>query len=327
MATVFGTEAIRHASQYWLERIPYTTTIGSLAPGATEPVFAVRGWNPGADPARMMARLDGIGLAPVPNVQVLVRADHDQQQYDAPTFPGNLDLLPVDGTAFTNLSLAVINRGTTTVTNLVLRYSITLWRDPIAAKLLYGQAPSAADTALLKAGFNLTPSQFVARGHVPLDIDSLIQTSYQNRILGVVTPYALQTTVSSTAVTTLPPVLAQPGQVLILRQVAMAARYEDGVTLTIDRDTDTDEVVLPALPGDLDHPIPLFLPATEQLAFHVSATTTPSAAVPLQFQVWRVSLSDILKIRMGLVTQTDLAASEGQSAAAQVISRVAAGVL
>jgi len=327
MATTFGSESIRNASAYWLERVPYTTTVTSLAPGATEPIFAVRGWNPAADPARMMVRLDGIGMAPVPGVQVLIRADHDQQQYDGSTFGSNLDLMPVDGTAFSNLSLSLINRGTTTVTNLVLRYLITVWRDPIAAKLLYGQAPSAADTALLKAAFNLTPAQFIARGHVPLDVDALIQTSYQNRILGVVTPYALQTSVSSTAVTTLPPVLAQPGQVLILRQVAMAARYEDGVTLTIDRDTDTDEVIIPAVPGDLDHPIPLFLPANEQLAFHVSATTTPAAAVPIVFQVWRVALSDILRIRLGLITQTELAASEGQSAAAQVVSRVNAGVL
>ena len=327
MATSLGTQTVRNAAPYWLEQIPYTTTIGSLAAGASESVFTLQGWNNPADPGRMLVRLDHVALAPVPGIQVLIRADTEQEQYDAPTFPDGLAPCPVQATAFKNLSLTVINRGTTTVSNLVVRYQITIWRDPIAAKLLYGQSLTAADASLLKTAFKLTPQQFLGRGHVPLDIEDIIRTSYQNRVVRAVTPYALTTTVSSSAPTTLPPVIARPQQLLVLRHVAMDARYGDGVTLTVDRDTDTSEVVIPALPTDSARPVALFLPALSQLAFSLSATTTPATGIPVRLTVWRVALSDILTMRMGLVTQADLAATEGEAAAFQVASRTAAGVL
>lgn len=326
MATVFGTGTIQHARPYWLERVPYTTVITSIAAGATEPLFAVRGWNNASNPAATMVRLEGIAVPPIPHLQVVVRSDQEQVQFDAVAMPDNLELFPVGATAFRSISASLVNRGSSTITTVPVRYQMAIWQTPIAAKLMFGQQVTNANLETLKS-FKASPSQFARRGHIPQRLDAIIANSYENRILAAVEPYALATTLSASAPVTIPPVLAQPEQALILRRIGVAARFEDRVTVSVDRDTDTAEVDVQPLPGDLDHPVEVFLPATQQLAFSVSCTHTPDGAVPIRLEVWRVALSDLLDVRMGLTTEAELAATDGPATAEQVFSRVSAGVL
>lgn len=329
MASNFGQDTIKKAASYWLEHIPYTAVIKNLAAGGSESLFAVRNWNPPADSAGIYVELSAIGVSPWPGAQLVIRADRTQLRYDLATWPDNLVRVPIGAGAFDQLSVSINNPTGTAIPALYVSYVVTVWRDPLAQKLLYGKRLTARDQAILKmVGKNLTPAQFIIQGRAPRNREDLIQTTVDNRQIAPSRPYALMTTIQAGKQTTLPAYLAQANQLLILRSIAVGANPEDGVTVTVDRDSDPGHVVVDAYPGDVDHPIEAFVPATSTLTVHLSATQVPTAAIPVQLGIQRIAISDVWQVRLRQMTVQDLAQELGSTAAAdQAFSRVEAGVL
>lgn len=327
MASNFGASTIKDAAKYWLEQIPYTVQVNNLAAGASEPLFAVRNWNNPANPAGVYVELTAVGASPWPGAQLVIRADSAQQRYDLATFPANLQPVSVGAGAFEQLSVQVTNPTQTTIPALYLTYVVTVWRDPVAMKLLRGGRLTAQDQQVLRMLGVQNPSLFIGRGHVPLNIDGIIRTSVDNRQVAVNRPYGLMTTIQAGQQTTIPAYLAAANQMLVLRSIAVGANPEDGVTLTVDRDNDPGHVVVNAWPGDVEHPMACFVPALETITVHVSATQAPSAAIPVQLGIQRVALSELWTTRLGQTSLAELQQELGTSAGQQVYSRVEAGVL
>lgn len=326
--STFGSGTITDAARYWLEVIPYTAVLTNVAAGATVSVFSVRNWNPAGDPAGTYVELEAVGASPVPNVQLVVTADQTQERYDLATWPTDLTPKPIRAGAFRQISLAVNNKGASPVPAIYLTYRMIVWKDPVAMKLLRGGPTdlTAADQQTLQA-LGLSASQFAARGHTPLPVDAIIRSSTANRLVDVAVPYALMTTIQAGQQTTLPTFLTGPNQMLVLREIAVGAAPEDGVTITVDRDSNLGHVVVQALPGDVDHPLTAFVPALQSLTVHLSADAAPSGPIPVQLTIWRVALSELWWTRLNLVTPDQLQQQIGQAAAQQVVSRVQAGVL
>lgn len=326
MAASFGQGTITHAAPYWLEQLPYTVAITNLAAGASETVFAVRNWNPPANPAGIYVELTAVGASPVPGAQLVVRYDQNQARYDLATWPTNLTPVPIGAGAFKQLSLEVTNPSRTAIPQCYLTYTMTVWRDPVAVKLLRGGQLTAQDQQVLRM-LGVSAQQFAARGHTPLNIDGIIRTSVDNRQVDVSRPYALLTTIQAGQQTTIPAYLAQPNQMLVLRSIAVGANPEDAVQVTVDRDNDAGHVLVNAWPGDMDHPLRCFVPALQTLTVHLSATNAPAYPVPVQLEIQRIALSELWTTRLGLLSLAQLQQQLGAAAGQQVYSRVEAGVL
>ena len=307
MAASFGLSTIANARPYWLEQIPYTALISTLAAGAQDNLIpAVQSWNP-TNQAPTLVALDTLGATQWPGVQLDLASDTTRDRYDLGMWPANLAGVAVDRAARARISATLTNTNTTAATNLQIAYQMTVWAEPIAVRVLRGWPLSTQDQALARQiGLDIAPNN--QRGTLPLSIDRVIENSYRNRLIGSPLSFALAATATpTTGGTPFHRVQVPPNALYVVRSVAMAATWEDGVQLHIDRDTDTDHVVLDAATMTLDRPTPMFIPALASLNFRLTATTAPKAPTPIRIEVWPVSLSNILRLRLGLL---DLAGAE-----------------
>lgn len=299
MAATFGLSTIHNAQPYWLEQIPYTAVIGSLAAGGqTALIPAIQGWQ-GRTTATTLVALESLGATQWTGVQVEMTNDHAKDRYDLGTWQPNLDPVPVDRVAFENLSAKLYNTTSTAVTNLQLVYRMTVWQMPVAVKVLWGLKLTPQETAVARAvGLDTAPNN--QRGTLPLTLDRIIEGTFKNRLVRARLNTALLGTAStSSAGLSIHRYQVEPNTIAILRSVAMAGTLEDGVQLHVDRDTTTDHVILDAAALSLDRPLMMWIPATDSLNFRLTATTTPPAQVPVRLEIWTVSLSNILRVRLG----------------------------
>ena len=322
MAASFGLQTISNARPYWLEQIPYSALIPTLAAGGQAALFpAVQGWNPANNPATLV-RLDQIGATRWPGVQLDLTSDTSRDRYDLGMWPADLAPVVTDRVARTRLAATLVNTTAAAVTNLQLTYRITVWAEPIAVKVLYGWPLTVQEQALARQlGLDVgTASQ---RGTLPMDLDRIIEGTYRNRLIGTPLSYALAATASpTTGGLSFHRVQVPPNTLMVVRSVAMAGTLEDGVQLHIDRDSDTDHVILDAATLTLDRPVQMFVPAKTSLNFRLTAATAPPAPTPVRLEIWPVSLSNILRIRLGELDQAGaeqlLGAANGQKLYAAV---------
>lgn len=322
MAASFGLQTIQNARAYWLEQIPYSALIPTLTAGGQESLIpAVQGWNPQNNPATL-ARLDDLGATRWSGVQVDLTSDTTRDRYDLGQWPADLEPVPTDRVARTRLSATLVNTTGSAVTNLQCTYRVTVWAEPIAVKVLYGWPLTVQEQALARA-IGLDTGTASQRGTLPMDLDRIIEGTYRNRLIGTPLSFALAATASpTTGGLSFHRVQVPPNTLMVVRSVAMAGTLEDGVQLHIDRDSDTDHVILDAATMNLDRPVRMFVPARQNLNFRLTATTAPPAPTPVRIEVWPVSLSNILRIRLGELDQAGaeqlLGAANGQKLYAAV---------
>lgn len=301
MAASFGLSTIANARPYWLEQIPYTALISTLAAGAQDNLIpAVQSWNP-TNQAPTLVALDTLGATQWPGVQIDLASDTTRDRYDLGMWPAALAPVPVDRVARSRISATLTNTNSTAATNLQVTYQMTVWDEPIAVRVLRGWPLSVQDQTLARQiGLDIAPAN--QRGTLPLSLDRVIENSYRNRLIGSPLSYALAATATpTTGGTPFHRVQVPPNTLYVVRSVGMAATLEDGVQLHIDRDTNTDHVVLDAAALSLNRPTPMFIPALQSLNFRLTATTAPPAPTPVRIEIWPVSLSNILRLRLGLL--------------------------
>lgn len=321
MAATFGNRTIDNAQPYWLERLPYTQLVTNLPAQGQFSLFAVDHWQADTDPATVIM-LDAVAATQQPGVQLQVINDTQQGLYDLDIWPPNLRPLPIGRSAIHHLSAVLTNTTTSAIANLQVTYHITIWREPVAYKVLYGYPLTATERAYAHTiGLDTAPNS--QRGTLPLGLDSVIRGTYANRRIGPALGFGRRILANGTPFHT---IRAATNQLLVLRSMATAGTLEDGVQLHVDRDGQTDHVIVDAAAMGLGTPVECLVPAKTSLTFRLTATTPPAAAVPVQLEVWPLSLSNILRIRLGELTEAQLQQVVGTQTGAKQYAAVKAGM-
>ena len=306
MADVFGTATIEHARKYWLERTPYTTVVGSLAAGATISIFAIAGWNT-AGGSDMVATLYSLGITQFPNLQITITADGTTDRYFADEFPAALRQVKMGHAARSNMSVSLTNNGTTTLTNIQVTYIAQSWRAPSSYKILQGYALTTNErNQALAAGLALNPAH--DQGLFPIPLDTVIERSYENRRVRPWLRFARSIALPSAGVVqTFDQIQARPGELLVLAGLGSIADFDDDVVLSVDRDNNAAHLQLNADQLNTEDLLEMVVPALSTLTFKFQAGVLPPANVPVRVEVLRVSMSLVLDLRMGEVTQGQVA--------------------
>lgn len=330
MSATFSLSDLQAAQPYWYERIPYTFVETGVAPGTAAPLFSVRGWNSRTSPEYLVT-VDRLAVDPWPGVWA--QAAVDQQVHRVHVNDLRYGATETAWAATSNLSLSLLNQtasvpngpgpGGLTIPVLRGRYSMTVWHMPAFAKVLRGIPLTAQETNYMTAlGFSVNPAD--QRGWHPTPISAAIERTYANRQIAPPVVYAesVVPTSSEEAVVTVP---AGPNQLLVLRRLAAVAPVDAGVTVRVDRDSTADHVVLAADQIGRDG-VDCFIPALQHLTLKVQATNPGVTPVPLRMTVWTLSLSNVLRARLGVLQEADLQRIMGTTAGTKFWEDVVVGV-
>ena len=324
MATGFTSKIIREASPYFYERIPYTHTVSSLAAGNTTSLFSVSQWNTAASPS-VRVTLRNLGMTRWPNTQLRTVYDNRTDRIDSRGFPGHGYPLPVEYGAVTQLNSQLVNIGTTTIPQITLTYQISVLRMSVATKVLYGYALDKTEHSMAQA-MHLGTDPVRQLGNLPMPMDTIIEREFAARQIAGPVAFSAGVSVTPSASTVGHVRPQSPNEVLVLRSIAVEASPEDGVVLTVNRDDNADHVSVDAGATALSHPLDCFIPATNHFTFVIQGATHVPYPVPVRLEVWRVSLSDILRVHLGILTERELESLMGAEAGTAFWNQVQTGV-
>jgi hypothetical protein len=308
MGSSFTRADLTAALPFWYERHPYAFAATNVATSGQVSLFTVQGWNGGGAPATLVT-LDRIQVDPWPGVVAQVTADSqsylphvDAWRRDVPTQGGWAAVKNLSA-SISNQTATVVGTSGLTIPTLRGRYDVAIFHMGAFDKLLRGTGLSATDTAYLDAlKFPTDPTD--QKGWFPTPISAIIERTFANRQIAPPIAWAqsVGATTNETPVVTIP---ALSNQLLVLRNLAAIAPEEAGVTITVDRDDNTGLISLPAHQMGRAG-VDMFIQAEHQLTLQIQATTPPVAPIPLRMEVWVLSLSNILRTRLGLLTEAGL---------------------
>jgi hypothetical protein len=323
---------IQSGSKYWLEQVPYTAVVSTLAANSNSTIFPrLTGWN--STNRKTFVELTKFASTAAQGLQFSVAGDMTTRLYYGDAFPPDLDMVDVRSGAFTSLSFIATNTSASTMVNTQVNYLMTTWNEPIAFKVLRGIGLTADEAAIARR-IGLDTSPVAQKGNSPFTIDAVIRSTYENRQIKPSLGFSNSYSVTTSSSTIEQFQVENQNQMLILRRIAGLANFDDQVSLLVDRDNDGSYVNIRVDALDLERGIECFVPALDHLTFHLQAVTTPNAKVPIRAEIWVCSLSNILRDRLGLIDVAGLqqvfastvgSARAGQ-AAADFDARVKAGV-
>lgn len=297
------TQGQAHDAKYWYERIPYTYGPATVANGRTA-VVNVTGINKTRVP-RWLARLQGVAATQNANVGVEATYDSanlpslaDQQFTDG--YPAGVRALRnLDLPARDRLVLRLNNTSGGNVNSYQLNYTIAMQRLTLAEKLLRGITDLTPEEqeALEKTDV----ADLVEKGIAPIPIEAQIERTYRNRILASVErTFTVDVTATDAIFHTIRASEGGPDSFIILRELAVEGA--SAIRLSVDRDDDANYIVVAGdafVDGD-DAPWDLFVPALDYLTFHAQAAGNVNN-VAIRIGYWHVRMSNLLRVRFGLV--------------------------
>ncbi len=326
MATAFGLQSIQKNAKYWFERTPYTQLTAALGANATAPIFSVTGWQPDTD-LGILTEVTTIGSTQQGNVQYNVQADRTgTRRYYGAAFPPDLEPVDVQGPAVQNLSLSLTETAGAPQTNIQTNYLCTTWHMTVNYKVLAGYALTPDEQTMAQAvGISTDPIN--RPGTLPIPIDDVLQRIYGGQHVGPV----LEVPKAPTATTSLvqfDQIRAQSNELLVITNIATEAAFDDGVVLVGDRDDDTAHIQVRAEQIDLEQGLDCFVPATDHFTWSIQAASNLSQPTPVRFKILHIALTNILRIRLGLMSLQQLTALLGSAKNAQSLwDRVWVGVV
>lgn len=310
---------IAKASANWLEQLPFTASYasvsgsGSANAGNQAAVFALQNWTSATTPGTYV-ELTEAGATPQAGLDLVINSDRNQIRPDLGGWPGALYPVPLRHGGVRNLSATLVNTTTGDLVNQQLNYLVTVFRMPVAVKVLRGYALTPQEKAWATQ-MGVSTDAANSRGTLPIPWETIIAGTYRNRQLDPTWQYS-DTVAATTSAVPFHHAQAGPNQLLILRRVSAQANYSQGVTITVDRDSDTGYLSLDASAVGASG-LPMLVPARDHLTFSLSATTAPNGPVPIRIEIWTVALSNVLRVRLGLMTEADLAEAMKSPAKAQ----------
>lgn len=204
------------------------------------------------------------------------------------------------------------------IANFRTLYNLLVYQPTVAQKIKYGITLTAADRAIDKA-LGITNS--VNKGILPLQWDYMIEREEQ--VIDEATFATVIPAVTSTPQAAFQPIVSPASdQYMVLRSLAVSpGSGSDGLTVSIQRDLGPVYLSFPAYPLAqtlVYGPIKFRMPAMRQIVVNLSSTTTVTD-VAIRVGVQFCNLTDIWKVRWGLLTQA--------SAPGDVWNKVMGGVL
>ena len=308
-------DTVRAAGKYWLEQFPQTSILTNLAINARTPLMpTLRGWNTGGSPS-LYVELTSLGVSPIPGMLLQVVADGELVQYRATEFPPALQQRFVGLGGVSNLAIYILNQSGGVVPVFQVNATFTIWRMPTSDKVLHGYSITQTELAATKRIHEQT-NPALQGGTRPLDVAAIIDGSYRNRRISPSINNFDQYTASPTSGGQAFYIAqAYANQAIIVTGIYSDAFYDDAVTISLDRDDDQQHVVLRADSMDLESGVSMFVQALRTMTFKIqSVSAAPDAQIPVRIEGWRISLSNILRLRLGLVDAAGLRSVYGDQA-------------
>lgn len=245
-------------------------------------------------------------IATEQNSNVLLKIDNERDRFNINTAglkDRDTSIFNVRGKDFLLMNLQ--NNSGGLISDYKLFYSMLVFNPTIADKLLENE-PLTSEEQEISEKYNL--EEEVKKGILPLSFENKVSREY-NLIDGKRTlTFDGTVTGSVNVVETFPAAL---DEIIVLESIhgTSAATAAENARIQIDRDDTSDYVEVPVFP--LSSPsiavnIPCFIPATRELRVKIVANTGTSAAMSLRYTIARYRLTDILKVRFGLVERGEV---------------------
>jgi len=179
-----------------------------------------------------------------------------------------------------------------------------VWAYPptVAHKIRWGITLDQKEQAINK---ELGIADTVEKGLLPMPISQLIEREYP--VVGEETHTRNVNIAAANTIFPIEVIYARPGEILVLTRIAASpSTVVQNSQIIIDRDNDANYFTFPTLPLDLvaGGEVACFIPALTQLRL----TTTAAAGVAAQqfrYTVRRVKLTNILRVRFGLLSEAE----------------------
>jgi len=281
------TEATIRQVRYFPELLPDARVV-SVSAGleAAPPILDLRRFG-------KYLSLTNIAVEQDANAAIRIRNDQERDEVSCVGLP---DLTPglwdVLATEFLYLNLY----GLTNLTNFRISFGAWIW-EPTVADVLKMKKPLTPEQSSIAQKLGIRET--VEKGLLPLPIDYQMQREYQL--------IDRKTYVYAGTITTLESVIrtmtAKIDEFIVLEYIACSAGLvTDNIRIRVDRDNDADYVELPAysLPTT---GIQCWIPAMHEVKIKLVANTTTS--VVMQYTVGRYALTNLLRVRFGLLGKSD----------------------
>ena len=288
------TEATIQRARYYPERLPDARVV-TVAAGleASPPLLDLRRFAP------KFLHLRDLAIDQNANVELRIRADDLRYEFSCAGYP-NLTSAAWEaiGTEFLR---CVLFGYTGAGSGVAVRTYFGLWvyEATVAHKLKHKKVLNKEEQRIAE---RLGLKASVEKGVLPYPIDYILQREYH--VLEEIThTRVLSVSTTPTAVITMSP---RPDEFLVLTGLAsQPGNLADNVTITVDRDDNAAYLSMPTYPLSLDRDLPCFVPALNELKIYVSANTNV-ASHALRFTVRRCRLTNLLRVRFGLVSRDEV---------------------
>lgn len=299
MGNVFdGAQA--QLTKYFYERLPYTFYTPSLPVGKTT-LFTASDLSASTE-GKKMGITAGIATTQAALVSIVAESAANPEVTATSAYPpllGPSDNGPDDGVRSTGaLGLYVTNGSGAAIANYQANYTVAVKQLTVADKILRGIALTPQENDLANR------FQLGNQGIYPISISRSLENVWKSRMISK-KPYGYQFPASQ-APLPLTNLVPLTGEILVVTSIAMGGvPIGNQVSLTIQRDTDSNYVSILGDNLSLDNPMSVWIPATKSLSFALSAVTT-TAAVEVRFEVARIRTSFILETMFGKIDRHTL---------------------
>jgi len=189
------------------------------------------------------------------------------------------------------------------VANYTTHFSCWAFLPTIAHKLFYGMTLTSEEKAIAE---EFGVKNTVEKGLLPLPISQLIEREYH--IVGGETHSRSINIAAAATVFTIETIYPKPGEFIVLTRIAAApGGAAQNVRFIVDRDGDVSLVDLPTFPLSLiaGGEISCFIPAIREIRLTTQAAVFPGAHL-FRYTFQRVKLTNILRVRFGMVSEDEV---------------------
>ena len=311
------TEATIRAVKYPPELLP-DSWFGTLAANAEffPPILDLRRFSPN------VLRLVNIQTPAAANADL--RATYDKVRLEQNTLAmlaamvGAWDLPAKDQLYFNFFGLGALAH--------TCHYGVWAYPPTIAHKIQWGIALNEKEKAIKQ---ELGIADTVEKGLLPMPISQLIEREYS--VVGEETHTRNINIAVAATIYPLEVMYAKPSEILVLTRIAaVAGGVANNVQIIVDRDNDANYLTFPTVPLTIlaGGEIACFIPAITQLRLTTTALgVAPGPGMLFRYTVQRVKLTNILRVRFGLITEAELAEKIGTKDAGDLFKKVMGGVV
>lgn len=283
----------------WFGNVPLNSEV-------TTPILDIRRFSP------YIAILANIQLVPNANVVLRTRYDDVRMEENTAALLSYLDgtplaralagawKLPAKSILYYNLF------GVAAVPNYTTHFGLWAFKPTVAHKLLYGIKLTPDEQAICD---ELDIKNTFEKGLLPLPISQQIEREY--RVIGEETHSRSVNIAAANTVYTIEVLHPKPNDefIVLTRMAAAPGVLGNDIRFIVDRDDDTNfaELQTLALRLTAGGEVSCFIPAMREIRLTTTSVGIPGAHL-FRYTVQRVKLSNLLRVRFGLIGEDELPA-------------------